>query len=140
MFQELQTWLFKMKQKFSLKWKASKQARKQRKYSANAPLHLKHKMLSCHLSKELRQKYKRRAVPVRKNDVVKIMRGFFRGKQGKVAEVNTQKGIIYIEGMQKGRKDGTKVSIPFVPSNLVILNLVVDDKRRVSAIEGGGAK
>jgi len=128
-----------MKNKFSLKWKASKQPRKQRKYSANAPLHLTHKMkLSCHLSKELRLKYKRRAVPVRKNDVVKIMRGFFKGKQGKVADVKTQKGIVYIEGMQKGRKDGTSASVPFIPSNLIILNLNVDDKRRVSAIEKKG--
>jgi len=42
-----------MKQKFSTTWKASKQPRKQRKYSANAPLHIKRKMLSANLSKTL---------------------------------------------------------------------------------------
>ena len=50
-----------MKRKFSKSWKSSKQPRKQRKYSANAPLHLKRKLLSVNLSKELRKKYGKRS-------------------------------------------------------------------------------
>ena len=129
-----------MKKNFSVKWKASKQARKQRKYRAEAPLHIKKKMLSVHLDKDLRKKYGKRAIPVRKNDMVKIMRGFFKGKQGKIAEVDTQKGIVYIEGIQRGRRDGTKTGVPFVPSNLIITTLVVDDKKRVAALEKKGVK
>lgn len=124
-----------MKQKFSRRWKASKQPRKQRKYQAKAPLHLKRKMLAAHLSKELRKKYQRRAFMLRKGDIVKMMKGSFKGKQGKVIAVSTKKGTVYIEGLQKTRKDGTKVNMPFHSSNLLITNLNLEDKKRIKAIE-----
>jgi len=124
-----------MKKKFSKKWKASKQKRKQRKYRANAPLHIKHKFLSAHLSKELRGKYKRRAFPLRKGDTVKIMRGKFKGKESKISSVNTKKAIVYLEGIQRTKKDGTKVNIPFQPSNLMITSLNLEDKKRIEALE-----
>ena len=124
-----------MKQKFSKKWKASKQPRKQRKYRAKAPLHIKHKMLATHLSKELRKKYAKRAVPLKKGDLVKILRGAFKRKQGKISIINTKKGVVYIEGIQKTRKDGTKVNILFQPSNLLIMELNLEDKKRIKSIE-----
>ena len=119
-----------MKQKFSKKWKASKQPRKQRKYKAKAPLHLKYKMLSATLSKELKKKYKKKSIPVRKGDLVKIMRGSFKGKKGKISLVDTKKLRVYVEGIQRTRKDGTKVNVPFHPSNLMILELNLEDKKR----------
>lgn len=124
-----------MKKKFSSAWKASKQPRKQRKYRTNAPLHLKYKMLASHLSKELREKYQRRAVVLKKGDTVKVMRGSFRKKQGKILSVKTKKGIVYIENLQKTRKDGTKVNIPFKPSNLLILTLITEDKYRIALLK-----
>ena len=42
-----------MKKIFSKHWKSSKQPRKQRKYRAKAPLHIKRKLLNVNLSKEL---------------------------------------------------------------------------------------
>ena len=77
-----------MKQKFSKHWIGSKQPRKQRKYRANAPLHVRHKMISANLNKDLRKKYGKRSFPLRKADNVKIMRGEFKNKTGKVASVD----------------------------------------------------
>jgi len=119
--------------KFSAAWKASKQARKQRKYRFNANLHLRHKMISSNLSKELRKKY-RRSVPLRKGDSVRIMRGKFKGKTGKINEVDLKKLKVGIEGMQKQKKDGTKVNIYFHPSNLQIQELSLEDKERLKMI------
>ncbi|MBC7119559.1 MAG: 50S ribosomal protein L24, partial [Methanobacteriaceae archaeon] len=62
----------------------SKQPRKQRKFLHNAPLHIRHKIMSANLSKELREEYNRRSLPVRKGDKVEIMRGDFKGHQGKI--------------------------------------------------------
>jgi len=119
-----------MKKQFSTKWKASKQPRKQRKYLANAPLHLKKKMLSANLSKPLREKHKTRNVEVRKGDKVLIMRGKFKKKQGKITEVKTKLLKVYIEGMQTKKTDGSKVNVPFKASNLQIVELNLDDKKR----------
>ena len=46
-------------------WKSSKQPRKQRKYIANAPLHIKIKLTGVNLAKELRKKYQKRSIPLR---------------------------------------------------------------------------
>ncbi len=124
-----------MKKKFSTQWKSSKQTRKQRKYLANAPLHLRHKLLSANLSKELRKKYKRRSFPVRKGDKVKIMVGKFKGKEGKVGSVDLKKLRVTIEGIQRQKKDGTKINVYFHPSNLQILELNLEDKERIKALE-----
>jgi large subunit ribosomal protein L24 len=123
-----------MKKKFSIKWKASKQPRKQRKYLANAPLHIKRKMLSVNFSKDLRKKHEKRNILLRKGDIVKIMRGKFKKKQGKVTEIKTKKGKIYIENMQVKKQDGSKANIPFRASNLQIIELNMEDKKRFKKI------
>jgi len=120
-----------MKNKFSKHWKASTQPRKQRKYLANAPLHLKRKLLSVNLSKELRKKFGKRNIVVRKGDTVKVMRGKFKLKTGKIMEVNTNKSKVIIEGITVKKQDGSKANIKMRPSNLQIIELNLDDKKRM---------
>lgn len=119
-----------MKTKFAISWKRSVQPRKQRKYRHNAPLHIRQKFVSAHLSKELRKKYNRRSINLRKGDNVKVMRGQFRNKQGKVEEVDLKKTLIYISGIEISKKDGTKARRPLHPSNLLVTELNIDDKMR----------
>lgn len=124
-----------MKQKFSTNWIGSKQVRKQRKYRVNAPLHIRHKLLSANLKKELREKYKRRSFPLRKSDTVKVMRGKFKKKTGKISSVNLKKLKVSVEGIQIQKKDGTKVNVYFDPSNLQIIELNMEDKERIKSLE-----
>lgn len=124
-----------MKKDFSTHWKSSKQPRKQRKYLANAPLHTKRKLVSSHLSKELREKHGKRNIPVRVGDVVKVLRGQFKKKSGKVSEVNIKQSNIFIEGIEQTRKEGKKSPIPINPSNVIIQELNLDDKKRKKALE-----
>ena len=126
-----------MEKKFSLSWKASKQPRKQRKYVANAPIHLKRKMLSSNLSKELRKKFGKRSVSIRKGDIVKILRGKFKGKTGKIIEIKTKNSKIYIEGIQIKKRDGSKVNVKLNSSNLQIITLNDEDKKRNISLQKG---
>jgi large subunit ribosomal protein L24 len=123
-----------MKKEFSNSWIGSKQPRKQRKYLANAPIHIRHKMMSVHLSKELRKKYGKRNFPIRKGDMVKVMNGEYKKKTGKIDSVNLRKLKVLLEGIYKSKKDGTKVKIHFQPSNLMITESNTDDKKRVEAL------
>jgi len=123
-----------MKSKFSTSWQSSTQPRKQRKYIANAPLHLRHKFLSANLSKELRKKYAKRSLPLRKGDEVLIMRGSFKKKKAKITEVNLVKSLVALENVQRTKRDGTKVNVFLHPSNLQIINLTLDDKERLNAL------
>src|SRR3989344_5069378 len=124
-----------MRKKWSSNWKSSKQPRKQRKYVYNAPLHIRKKFLSAHLSKQLREKYSRRSLPIRKGDVVKIMRGIFKNKTGKIEEVNFKKLKVYVEGAQIIKKDGTKTFLPIHPSNILIIELNISDKERQKILQ-----
>ena len=113
----------------------SKQPRKQRKALYQAPLHKRQKLVSAHLSKELREKLGKRSLPVRKGDEVKIMRGEFKGRTGKVIKVDLKKLRIYIDGITRKKSTGEEVHVPIHPSNVMIINADLSDKMRVKIIE-----
>lgn len=120
---------------WSIHWVSSKQPRKQRKYRYKAPLHIRKKFMSVNLSKELRKKYNRRNIPIRKGDTVRIMKGQFRKHRGKVSKVDLRKIKVYVEGAEMIKKDGSKVLYPISPSNLQLLELFLEDKKRKKILE-----
>ncbi|NIM47289.1 MAG: 50S ribosomal protein L24 [Candidatus Aenigmarchaeota archaeon] len=112
----------------------SKKPRKQRKALYNAPLHKKHKLFSAHLSKDLRKRWRKRSLPVRKDDEVKVMKGKFKGTIGKITKVDLKKLKIYIEKVKRRKVSGEEVHVSIHPSNLLILNPAMDDKKRLKII------
>src|SRR5437667_125090 len=115
----------------------SRKPRTQRKRAANAPLHTKRIMASSHLAPEIHDKSKAhlpRALPVRKGDTVRIMRGGFRGKEGKVVSVDRVHGTVVIEGITIEKVDEKKVARPLHASNLLIVRMAL------VPIEEGDAK
>lgn len=129
-----------MKTKISTTWKSSTQPRKQRKYRANAKLHTKTKFLSANLSKELRKKHNKRSVPLRKGDKVKILRGNFKGKEGKIEEIDHKTLKVYITKIEITKKDGSKARVPQNPSNLQITELDLSDKKRKTKLNQSSDK
>jgi large subunit ribosomal protein L24 len=104
----------------------STKARTQRKQAANAPLHVKRLLASSHLAPEIHDKAKGRmprAVPVRKGDTVRIMRGGFRGREGKVVSVDRTDGTVVVEGITIEKVDEKKVPRPLHASNLMIIRM-----------------
>jgi ribosomal protein uL24 len=85
----------------------SSQRRKSRKAHFSAPSHLRRKIMSCHLNKELKTKYEVRAVPVRKGDTVKVMRGTFKGREGKVQSVYRKRWALHIEKLTREKTNGS---------------------------------
>jgi len=125
-----------MKKSWSNEWVSSVQPRKQRKYVHNAPLHVRHRLLSVHLAPVLRERYGTRAVPVRKGDKVKVMRGSSRGFSGPVEKISIKKMEVFIEGLKVKKVDGTEVLKSVKPSNIMITELNTDDKTRQSKLLG----
>lgn len=122
-----------MKSEFSKTWNSSKQPRKQVKFRANAPNHIKRTFMGSTLDKALREKYGRRTIEVRKGDEVKIMRGRFKGKQGKVGIVDVHQTRIQVDGIQRTKAGGEKLETWFHPSKVKIIILNVEDKKRLKA-------
>lgn len=115
----------------------SKDPSKQRKKILTAPFHLLKNMMKSHLSKELAEKYNKRAIPVRKGDTVKVLRGEFKGIQGKVINVDRRRMRIYIENVTRKKADGSTVNVPIHVSKVMITQLNLDDEYRKALLEGG---
>lgn len=128
-----------MKEKFRRVWKSSTKRSKQRKYRAQAPLHIRSTLLCAHLSKELRGRIGTRSLRVRKGDTVLVMRGNYRKKSGIVATVNTGNETIFIEGIDVIRKNGTKSFVPIRISNVMITKLIESDPRRFAVKTSAGS-
>ncbi len=115
---------------FSKSWKSSKKPRKQRKYTYNAPLHLKRKLVKAKVDKSIEEKYKVKTLIVRKNDTVKVLRGEHKGKKGKVVGFSKKDyDKVYVEGIFLEKKAGEKKYIPIHHSNLLIVSVEEDPKR-----------
>ncbi|XP_032808432.1 large ribosomal subunit protein uL24 [Petromyzon marinus] len=105
--------------------------RKNRKRHFNAPSHVRRKIMSSPLSKELRQKYSVRSMPIRKDDEVQVVRGHYKGQQvGKVVQVYRKKYIIFIERIQREKANGASVHVGIHPSKVVITKLKLDKDRK----------
>ncbi len=120
----------------------SSKARIQRKAQANATAHVKRKMLSAHLSDDLREKYGKRTARVCKGDTVVVVRGNedIRNIEGKVANVYTKTGRVAIEGITIKQADGTEAERPIHASNLVITKLNTEDPWRMDSLSKKEAK
>ena len=95
-----------------------------------APSGLRRKILSSHLSQDLKKKYEVRSIPVRKGDTVKIVRGTFKGREGKVQSVYRRRWCVYIEKIVKEKTNGQQAQIPIHPSNCVVSSLKLDKDRK----------
>ena len=102
----------------------------------HVPKHRRDRMVGAGLSKPLRGQYKSRSARVVKGDSVKIMRGGYKGVEGKVEEVLTTSNSLFIEGVQREKIRGGKVRVPIHSSNVILTNLNLDDGLRARRITG----
>jgi large subunit ribosomal protein L24 len=87
------------------------------------------------LSEDLKKQYNKRSVSVIKGDTVKIMRGEYKGVEGKVEKINSIKGRLSIEGVQREKIKGGQVKVQIHASNVIISSLKLDDDYRKNKIE-----
>ncbi|XP_049483852.1 60S ribosomal protein L26-like, partial [Panthera uncia] len=93
----------------------------------SAPSHIRRKIMSSPLFKELQQKYNVRSMPIRKDDEVQVVRGHYKGQQiGKVVQVYRRKYVICMEEVQGEKANGTTVHVGIRPSKVVITRLKLD--------------
>merc|ERR1712127_365189 len=97
--------------------------RKNRCRHFNAPSHMRRKIMSSPLSKDLRQKYNVRSIPIRKDDEVQIVRGHYKGQQvGKVVQVYRKKFVVHIERIQREKAMALPCMSAFTHQRLFLSN------------------
>lgn len=104
----------------------------ERKIFYSEKLHERKNRLHVHLSKDLRAKTttKKRAIQVRKNDRVRVMRGSHAGKEAKVSRVSVIGMKVFLEGMTVKNQRGKEILVPFQPSNLLLISLDSSKERK----------
>jgi len=70
-----------------------------------------------------------RSIPVRKDDEVQIVRGSFKGREGKVTSVYRLKYVIHVERVTRDKTNGQSVPVGIHPSNVVVTKLKLDQDR-----------
>ncbi len=105
-----------------------------------APYAVRSKQVSGSLSKELRKKYGKRSIRLSLDDSVRIIRGEYKGIDGKITKISIAKGGIAIEGIKKEKLKGEKIDVYIPSSNILITSLNTDDHWRKSKLQGKNPK
>merc|ERR1712137_565589 len=87
-------------------------------------------IMSSALSADLRKKYHVRSMPVRKDDEVSVVRGTYKGREGKVIQCYRKKWVIHIDRITREKQSGATVQVGIHPSKCVITKLKLDKDRR----------
>ena len=101
-----------------------------------ATLQTRSKQMGSALSKDLQKKYGKKSVRVIEGDSITILRGEFKGVDGKISKISTQKTSVAIEGVKKEKTKGDKFDVYIHTSNLVVTSLNSNDKWRMAKLEG----
>ncbi|KAL2899548.1 60S ribosomal protein L26-1 [Bienertia sinuspersici] len=104
--------------------------RKCRKAHFTAPSSVPRTIMSAPLSADLRTKYNVRSTPVRKDDEVQIVRGTYKGSEGKIVQCYRKKWVIHIDRITREKGNGSTVNVGIHPSKVVITKLRLDKDRK----------
>uniref|UniRef100_A0A7S1GLB9 50S ribosomal protein L24, chloroplastic n=1 Tax=Cyclophora tenuis TaxID=216820 RepID=A0A7S1GLB9_CYCTE len=126
--------------KFSTNVTSSRRKQRCKHFSSSSSA--RRRLMSATLSKDLREKYNCRAIPVCKEDEVKIMTGKLKGREGRVTQVYRKRFYIIVDRVNRTKSDGqTEVSVPIHPSNVMITNIKETPSRlKILERRGAGAK
>jgi large subunit ribosomal protein L24 len=113
----------------------TRQPSKQRKQTAQAPLHERHDQVRATLSEELREKYGQRSVRVNEGDTVEVLRGDHAGEEEDVLRVDLKDAVVHVEDVTIEAADGEEVPRPLDASNLRVTSLDLSDDRRQERLE-----
>jgi large subunit ribosomal protein L24 len=100
------------------------------------PKHKRDKMVGAVLEDALRKQYQKKTVRVIKGDSVRVIRGEYKGVEGKVDKVDTERGTFHIEGIQKEKIRGGQVKVPIHSSKVMVITLNLEDKYRSNKLQG----
>ncbi|ADQ66626.1 50S ribosomal protein L24P [Halogeometricum borinquense DSM 11551] len=113
----------------------TKQPRKQRNETQNAPLHERQKQVRATLTDDLREEYGQRNVRVNAGDTVEVLRGDAAGTEAEVTDIDLKDAVVYVEDVTVAKADGEEVPRPLDASNIRVTELDLEDERRESRLK-----
>jgi large subunit ribosomal protein L24 len=99
------------------------------------PKHQRDKMVGAVLEDVLRKQYGRKNIRVIKGDSIRVIRGEYKGVEGKVERIDTDHATLHIEGIQREKIRGGQVKVPIHSSKVMVIALNLDDKYRSNKLQ-----
>lgn len=111
----------------------STQPRRQRKAEFQAVGAERRRRMAVSLSRDLRARYGRRQLPVRKGDTVRILSGSYKGREERVAKVQRRRYAVTLDNVTGKTGESKLKPLPIRLSHLVLTRLNLSDpwRRRV---------
>lgn len=111
----------------------SRQPRRQRRALFTATSFERRRRMSVPLSRELRTRYGRRSLPVRKGDTVRILSGSYVGREERVAKIDRRSYSVTLDNVTGKTADQKMKPLPVRTSHLLLTRLNLADawRRRV---------
>jgi large subunit ribosomal protein L24 len=118
----------------------SRLPRKQRRAVFEAHNFARRRFLTVALSKELRTRYGRRQLPVRKGDTVRVLSGSYEGQEERVAKVNVRDRSLTLDNITLKKADQKLKALAVRPNHLLLTRLNLSDawRRRVLRVSDEG--
>ena len=107
------------------------QARKQRRAGFRASSFVRQRQMTVALSRELRARYKRRALPLRKGDTVRVVSGSYKGREERVSKVDRRSLSVTLDNVSVKKVDQKLKPLPIRSNHLILTRLnLIDPWRR----------
>jgi large subunit ribosomal protein L24 len=108
--------------------------RRQRKALYEADTFERRHRMTVALSRELRARFRRRSVPIRKGDTVRVLGGSFKGREERVARVSRRDYSVTLDNITLKTGEEKLKPLPMRPGHLVITRLNLADAWRRRAL------
>ena len=113
----------------------SSSPRRQRKALYTASTFERRRRMTVPLSRELRGRFQRRSVPVRKGDTVRVLAGSFVGREERVAKVNRRDYSVTLDNVTLKTAEEKLKPLALRTSHLVLTRLNLADPWRRRALK-----
>lgn len=108
----------------------SSSPRRQRRALYDASTFERRRRMTVLLSRDLRRRFGRRSVPVRKGDTVRVLSGSFVGREERVAEVDRRSYSVTLDNVTLKTTEEKLKPLPMRPTHLVLTRLNLADPWR----------
>jgi len=110
--------------------RSPRSARRQRKALYTASTQARRRLMTVPLSRELKSRFHRRSIPIRKGDTVRILAGSYVGREERVAKVNRRTLSVTLDNVTSKTGESKQTPLPIRTGHLVLIRLNLADPYR----------
>lgn len=110
--------------------RSPRSARRQRRALYAAHPQRRRRMMTVPLSRDLKSRFHRRSLPLRKGDTVRIIGGSYVGREERIAKVDRRAFSVTLENVTSKTGESKQTPLPMRTGKLILVRLNLSDPQR----------